>query len=78
VYGLSMVNAVLCTVLPVFLTMIAVARIGPASSAQAGMVGPVSTLFLGAVILREPVTGIQLAGTALVLTGIYLISKKKV
>jgi len=77
VYGLSMVNAVLCTVLPVFLTMIAVARIGPASSAQAGMVGPVSTLFLGAVILHEPVTGIQLAGTGLVLTGIYLISKKK-
>jgi drug/metabolite transporter (DMT)-like permease len=72
-----MVNAVLCTVLPVFLTMIAVARIGPASSAQAGMVGPVSTLFLAAVILHEPITGIQLAGTALVLTGIYLISKKK-
>ncbi|MGS0740683.1 DMT family transporter [Glaciimonas sp. GG7] len=77
VYGLSIVNAVLCTVLPVFLTMIAVARIGAASSAQAGMVGPVSTLFLGAIILQEPITGIQLAGTGLVLVGIYLISKKK-
>ena len=78
VYGLSLINAVFCTVLPVFLTMIAVARIGAATSAQAGMVGPVSTLFLGALILDEPITGIQLAGTGLVLTGIYLISKKKV
>lgn len=77
VYGWSLVNAVLCTVLPVFLTMIAVARIGASSTSQAGMIGPVSTLFLGAVILGEPITGIQLAGTALVLTGIYLLSRKK-
>jgi drug/metabolite transporter (DMT)-like permease len=77
VYGLSVINAVFCTVLPVYLTMVAVARIGPATSAQAGMVGPVSTLFLGALILDEPITAIQLTGTALVLMGIYLISKKK-
>jgi drug/metabolite transporter (DMT)-like permease len=77
VYGLSVINAVFCTVLPVFLTMVAVARIGPATAAQAGMVGPVSTLFLGALILAEPVTAIQLTGTGLVLAGIYLISKKK-
>jgi len=41
------------------------------------MVGPVSTLFLGALILDEPITAIQLTGTGLVLVGIYLISKKK-
>lgn len=77
VYGLSLVNAVFCTVLPVFLTMIAVSRIGASAASQAGMIGPVSTLFLGAVILGEPVTAIQLAGTALVLAGIYLLSKRK-
>lgn len=77
VYGLSLVNAVFCTVFPVFLTMIAVARIGPAATSQAGMIGPVSTLLMGALILGEPVTGIQLAGTALVLAGIYLLSRKK-
>lgn len=77
VYGLSIINAVFCTVFPVFLTMIAVARVGPATTSQAGMIGPVSTLFLGALILDEPVTGIQLAGTALVLAGIYLLSKKR-
>jgi drug/metabolite transporter (DMT)-like permease len=78
VYGLSIVNAVVCTVLPVFLTMIAVSRIGAAPAAQAGMVGPVSTLFLGAVLLDEPITAIQLLGTALVLSGIYLLSKKRI
>lgn len=77
VYQLSLINAVFCTVLPVILTMIAVERIGAATASQAGMIGPVSTLFLAALILDEPITGIQLAGTALVLTGIYLLSKKK-
>lgn len=74
---LSLFNASFCTVLPVLLTMIAVLRIGAPAASQAGMIGPVSTLFLGTLILNEPITGIQLAGTALVLSGIYLLSKKK-
>ena len=78
VYWLSLVNAVFCTVLPVFLTMVAVARIGAASASQAGMIGPVSTLFLAAWILSEPITAVQLIGTGLVLLGIFLLSKKKV
>lgn len=77
VYGLSLINAVFCTVLPVFMTMIAVARIGASTASQAGMVGPVSTLFMGAIILDEPITAIQLGGTALVLSGVYLLSRKK-
>jgi drug/metabolite transporter (DMT)-like permease len=76
VYWLSLVNAVVCTVLPVFLTMMAVERIGPATTSQAGMIGPVSTLFLAALILGEPITGIQLAGMTLVLAGIFLLSRK--
>ncbi|WP_426192854.1 DMT family transporter [Massilia sp. DWR3-1-1] len=77
VYWLSLVNGVLCTILPVFMTMIAVQRIGAATASQAGMIGPVSTLFLGALILGEPITAIQLAGTALVIGGIYMLSKKR-
>ena len=76
VLWLSLVNASFCTVLPVFLTMIAVKRIGAASTSQAGMIGPVSTLFLGAIFLNEPITSWQLAGTTLVLGGMYLLSKK--
>jgi drug/metabolite transporter (DMT)-like permease len=77
VYGLSLVNGVFCTILPVFMTMAAVQRIGAATASQAGMVGPVSTLFLGYLVLGEPVTGVQLLGTGLVLAGIALLSLKK-
>jgi len=77
VYELSLVNAIFCTILPVFMTMAAVQRIGATTASQAGMVGPVSTLFLGWAILGEPITTVQLAGTGLVLGGIYLLSKKK-
>ena len=76
VYWLSLVNGIFCTVLPVFMTMTAVARIGAPTASQAGMVGPVSTLFLGALVLGEAITSWQLAGTALVLSGIYLLSRK--
>ncbi len=70
VLWLSLINAVLCTVLPVFATMMAV------SVALAGMVGPVSTIALGYVFLGEPVSGSQLAGTALVLAGVFVLSRK--
>jgi drug/metabolite transporter (DMT)-like permease len=77
VYWLSLANGIFCTVLPVFMTMTAVQRIGAPTASQAGMVGPISTLFLGALILGEPITAVQLGGTALVLAGIYLLSLKK-
>ena len=74
VWQLSLVNATVCTVLPVFLTMFAIARIGAGPAAQAGMMGPVSTLGLAWWILDEPFSGVQLAGTGLVLAGILLLS----
>jgi drug/metabolite transporter (DMT)-like permease len=77
VYGLSFFNGFFCTVLPVLMTMMAVARIGAPITSQAGMIGPVSTLALGAVILHEPITWLQLAGTALVLLGVFLLSRYK-
>jgi drug/metabolite transporter (DMT)-like permease len=77
VYFLSVINAIFCTVLPVFMTMIAVQRIGAATASQAGMIGPVSTLFLGAFFLAEPITGWQIAGTVLVMGGMYLLTRKK-
>jgi drug/metabolite transporter (DMT)-like permease len=77
VYWYSLINGVFCTILPVFMTMYAVQRIGAATASQAGMVGPVSTLFLGALVLDEPITAFQLGGTALVMAGIYMLSTKK-
>jgi drug/metabolite transporter (DMT)-like permease len=78
VLWLSLINAVFCTVLPVFATMMAVARIGAGPASLAAMIGPVSTIALGYVFLAEPVSGIQLAGTALVLAGVFVLSRKPV
>ena len=76
VLWLSLINAVLCTVLPVFATMMAVARIGAGSVALAGMVGPISTIALGYVFLGEAISGWQLTGTAFVLAGVFVLSRK--
>jgi drug/metabolite transporter (DMT)-like permease len=76
VLWLSLLNALLCTVLPVFATMMAVARVGAGTASLAGMIGPVSTIALGYVFLGEPISGWQLAGTALVLTGVFVLSRK--
>jgi len=76
VLWLSAINGLFCTVLPVFATMLAVARIGAGNASLMGMIGPVSTIGLGYLFLGEPVTVWQLAGTALVLAGVYVLSRK--
>jgi drug/metabolite transporter (DMT)-like permease len=77
VLWLSMLNATLCTALPVLLVMMAVERIGPALSAQTGMVGPLSTILMGVLILDEPFTAWIAAGTVLVIAGIYVFTRAK-
>ena len=74
VYWLSLLNAVLCTVLPVSMTMVAVARIGAPLASQAGLIGPVSTFVLSFWLLGEPITVWQIAGGALVMVGMYLLT----
>jgi drug/metabolite transporter (DMT)-like permease len=76
VLWLSAINGFFCTVLPVFAIMMAVERIGAGSAALAGMIGPVMTILLAWLFLGETVTGWQLAGTALILAGVYFLSMK--
>ena len=75
VWGLSVVNASLCTVLPVVLVMLAIERIGSALASQVGMVGPMSTLAMAALVLDEPLSPWVLAGTALVMLGVFICSQ---
>ncbi|NYT59632.1 DMT family transporter [Alcaligenaceae bacterium] len=77
VYQLSMFHAVFNTVVPTFMTMWAVARIGAPMTAQLGLLGPVSVLFLAAWLLDEPITVIQLLGTAFVLAGAVVLSRRR-
>lgn len=74
VYGYSVIHATVNTVLPVFMLMWGVALIGAPTAALLGMLGPVSVLFLAAWILGEPITLWQLAGTVLVLAGVFVLS----
>jgi drug/metabolite transporter (DMT)-like permease len=73
VYWLSLLNASLCTVIPMLLIMIAINRIGSPLVAQAGILGPVSTIFLGYFILSEPITWTQIAGMGLVIAAMWLL-----
>ncbi|NML43713.1 DMT family transporter [Ramlibacter sp. G-1-2-2] len=75
VLWLSMLNAFLCTAVPVLLVMMAIERVGPAVTAQTGMVGPLSTIFLSVWLLGEPFTAWVAAGTALVLAGIFVFTR---
>eukprot|EP01034_Spumella_vulgaris_P035605 gene35605-43903_t len=54
VLWLSLLNATACTALPVLLVMMAIERIGPGLTAQTGMIGPMSTIVMGVLILDEP------------------------
>jgi drug/metabolite transporter (DMT)-like permease len=75
VFWLSLLNATACTVAPVLLVMLAIARIGAPLSSQVGMVGPMSTLIMGYAILGEPMNAWIGLGTVLVLAGVFLVGR---
>jgi len=75
VVWLSVLNATLCTAVPVLLVMMAIERIGPALAAQTGMIGPLSTIAMGALLLDEPFTAWLAAGTTLVIAGIFVFTR---
>ncbi len=74
VIWLSVLNATLCTAVPVLMVMMAIERIGAGLAAQTGMVGPMSTILMGVLLLGEPFTGWVAAGTVLVVTGIFVFT----
>ena len=74
---LSLLNGTVCTVLPVWLVMRAIELIGPARTSQFGMVGPVSTLLLGVLVLGEPFTAWVAVGSLCVLAGVTLLARSR-
>ena len=75
VIWLSLLNASICTVLPVLLVMLAIERIGASLTAQIGMLGTMSTIVMGVVILGEPFTAWVVVGTLLVIAGIFVFGR---
>lgn len=73
IYYLSLLNASACTVIPMLLIIVAINRIGSPLVAQAGILGPVSTIFMGYFILSEPISWIQISGMMLVIAAMWLL-----
>ncbi|WP_353395565.1 DMT family transporter [Hydrogenophaga sp. 5NK40-0174] len=75
VIWLSILNAVACTFTPVILVMLGVERLGASLASQTGMLGPMSTIAMGVIILDETFNAWILAGTVLVLSGVFLVTR---
>ena len=77
VYWLSLLMAVVCTVIPAWLMAEGIRRTSANHAALVGSVGPVVTIYLGYRVLDEPISAIQLVGVVLVLAGVTLVSVKR-
>ena len=77
VIWLSILNATLCTAVPVLLVMMAIERIGAGLAAQTGMIGPMSTIAMGVIFLDEKLNLWIIGGTIFVLMGVYWVSRSK-
>lgn len=69
--------AVISTFVPVLTINLGIKRIGASRAAIASFIGPVSTALLAWAILGESLEPVQLAGMALVMAGVFVISFEK-
>ena len=69
--------ATVCTVLPVFLVAEALKRIGANHFALIGALGPVTTVLADFVLMQGALSAVQIAGGALVISGVLLVSVKR-
>jgi drug/metabolite transporter (DMT)-like permease len=76
-WWLVIAMAIFSTVLPVILMAEGMRRIGSSNASMLGAIGPVATIFMGAIFLNEPITAVQLLGAALVMIGVMAITLKK-
>jgi drug/metabolite transporter (DMT)-like permease len=77
VYWLTLLMAAVSTVLPIVLMSEGIRRIGASHASIISSVGPIATIFLGAIFLAEPITALQLIGAGLVMAGVLAISLQK-
>ena len=76
VYGWGMAMAIFATIVPVFAQSAAIRRIGAGQASLFGMVGPILTIGFGWWLLDEAISAAQMAGAALVVVGILIVSRR--
>lgn len=74
VYWMVAGMAVFSTAVPIWLTNEGINLIGAGRVAMIGTSGPILTIGMGAMFLGETVTPVQLAGAALVIAGVVLVT----
>lgn len=76
VYWLALAMGIISTVLPSYMISYSIKSIGASNFAILGSLGPVSTIILAFVFLREQFTVLQSLGVLIVILGVYFVSKK--
>lgn len=76
VYCLSLLMAILSTVIPTFLMNAGIQRIGANPAAIISSMGPVMTIFLAYLFLNEQLSYLQSIGALLVIAGVFVISPR--
>jgi drug/metabolite transporter (DMT)-like permease len=77
VWWYAILLATVCTVFPVFLVAEALKRIGANHFALIGAFGPVTTVLADFALLEGALTGPQLLGGALVISGVLLVTLRR-
>jgi drug/metabolite transporter (DMT)-like permease len=71
VYLLTIIMGLFSTVLPIYALSAGIAIIGASKAASLNMTGPIMTLAMGAILLGEKISLIQLVGMALIISGVW-------
>ena len=77
IWWYAILLATACTVFPVLLVAEALKRIGANHFAMIGALGPVTTVLADFALLEGAFTAVQMAGGALVILGVLLVSLKR-
>lgn len=75
---LSLVLAMVCTVIPSFMIAEAIGRIGPGPMSAIGGVGPVVAAWAAVMILHEPFGWPHIAAMVLTILGVWLLAKPRI
>ena len=76
VYWIGIAMAIFVTAIPTFMLAEGIKRLGSSNASIINSIGPVFTIVLATTILGEAISGVQVAGTFLVLLGVLLIGWK--
>lgn len=76
VYVLGALMAFVSTLIPSFLVSLAIKKMGASTFSIIGSIGPISTIILAYIFLNETVSGLQIFGSVIVISGVVFVAKK--